>query len=144
MKSNQEWIKSEIKQEHIHTHERKEGGKKERKEYLISFLKTYWLILSCLNNKLSVTPGFSSQLDWLHHLFWPRERGGSDIMPLLNLHLKEALHSSAISLRDTITRARLMEDERQSTAEASLEKPALLWPASWFHSMTTPSWDLWA
>ena len=47
-------------------------------------------------------------------------------MPLLNLHLKEALHSSAISLRDTITRARLMEDERQSTAEASLEKPALL------------------
>lgn len=46
MKSNKEWIKSEIKQEHIHTHERKEGGKKERKEGIFNKFKINLLAYS--------------------------------------------------------------------------------------------------
>lgn len=47
-------------------------------------------------------------LDWPHDLFWPTEWGGSNTVPLLNLHLKEAL----LSLADAINQGWLACEKR--------------------------------
>lgn len=50
-------------------------------------------------------------------------------MPLLNLHLKEALHLLLCLLERQATGARLLEFERPSAAEAGREEPAPSGPA---------------